>query len=141
MPALTLDEILDEAGDVRARMDRELVGEPRVVGARYDKESGRVLVELNNGCLFGFPVWMVAGTSQATHEELEKIQLEPFGEAVIWEELNADTNVLGLMLNALRVKAWAAKYLGSITSPAKAEAARENGKKGGRPRKLPRAQG
>ncbi|HEX2210449.1 MAG TPA: DUF2442 domain-containing protein, partial [Longimicrobium sp.] len=93
------------------------------------------LVEFSNGCVFGFPAWMVPGTSQATSAELERIQLEPFGEAVIWEDLNTDTNVLGLMLEALHVKTWAAKYLGAATSPAKAAAARENGKKGGRPRK------
>jgi Protein of unknown function (DUF2442) len=135
MPSLTLDEIFEEAAQVRARIRRERADEPRVVSARYDAASERVLVEMDNGCVFGFPVWMVPGTSQATPEELEQIQLESFGEAVIWEHLNADTNVLGLMLEVLNVKTWAAKYMGSITSPAKAEAARENGKKGGRPRK------
>lgn len=135
MPGLTLDEIFEEVPVVRERMRREHPGEPRVVGAHYDRATARVLVEFSNGCLFGFPAWMVPGTSQATHEELERIQLEPFGEAVIWDELNTDTNVLGLMLEALHVKTWAAKYLGSVTSPAKAEAARENGKKGGRPKK------
>jgi hypothetical protein len=135
MPSLTLDEIFEEAAVVRERMRSERPDEPRVVAARYDAASKRVLVEMNNGCLFGFPVWMVPGTSRATPQELERIQREPFGEAVIWEELNADTNVLGLMLDALHVKAWAARYLGSVTSPAKSAAARENGKKGGRPRK------
>ena len=135
MASLTLDEIFEEAAAVRQRIRAERPDEPRVVAARYDASSERVLVELNNGCVFGFPVWMVPGTSRATPQELEQIQLEPFGEAVIWEALNADTNVLGLMLEALHVKAWAAKYLGSVTSPAKAQAARENGRKGGRPRK------
>jgi hypothetical protein len=35
----------------------------------------------------------------------------------------------------LNVKAWYAKWLGGAKSEAKAAAARENGKKGGRPRK------
>lgn len=135
MPALTLDEIFAEVDVVRDRMRRESPDEPRVLSARYDDATARVLVEFSNGCLFGFPVWMVPGTSQATPEELEQIQLEPFGEAVIWEELNADTNVLGMMLQAFHLKTRAAKYLGASTSPAKAQAARENGKKGGRPRK------
>jgi hypothetical protein len=133
--SLTLDEIEAEIDVINERMRRENPGEPRVVAARYDQKTARVLVEFSNGCLFGFPVWMVAGTSRATPEELEQIQLEPFGEAVIWEELNADTNVLGMMMHAFHLKTQAAKYLGSVTSPAKAEAARENGKKGGRPRK------
>lgn len=135
MASLTLDEIEAEIDVVRERMDREHPGEPRVVGARYDHATERVLVEFSNGCLFGFPVWMVPGTSRATPRELQQIQLEPFGEAVIWDDLNADTNVLGLMMSAFHLKARAAKYLGSATSPAKSAAARENGKKGGRPRK------
>lgn len=135
MPALTLDEIEAEVDIIRERMRRELPGEPRVVGARYDHNTARVMVEFSNGCLFGFPVWMVPGTSQATPRELEQIQLEPSGEAVIWEDLNADTNALGMMMQTFHLKTQAAKYLGSATSPAKAEAARENGKKGGRPRK------
>lgn len=141
MPGLTLDEIFAEADVIRERMRREHPGEPRVTEARYDHATSRVLVELSNGCLFGFPVWMVPGTSRATPDELERIELEPFGEAVLWTEINADMHVTGLMLSTLNVKTWAAKYMGSITSPAKAEAARENGKKGGRPRKRPGAQG
>lgn len=135
MAGLTLDEIEADLDVIRERMRREYPGEPRVVGAHYDHATARVLVEFSNGCLFGFPIWMIPGTSRATPEELEQIQLEPFGEAVIWEELNTDTNVLGLIMEAFHLKTQAAKYLGSATSPAKAEASRENGKKGGRPRK------
>ena len=135
MASLTLEEIEAEIDVIRERMRREIPGEPRVVGARYEHQTARVMVEFSNGCLFAFPVWMVPGTSQGTPQELEQIQLEPCGEAVIWEDLNADTHVIGTMMEAFHLKAQAAKYLGSATSPAKAEAARENGKKGGRPRK------
>ncbi|HYR08247.1 MAG TPA: DUF2442 domain-containing protein [Longimicrobium sp.] len=135
MPSLSLDEIFEEAAEVRARMRQERPDEPRAVSARYDASSERVLVELNNGCVFGFPVWMVPGTSRATPQELENVSVQAHGEAIAWDELNADTDVNGLILEVLQVRDWAAKYLGSLTSPAKAAAARENGKKGGRPRK------
>ena len=135
MASLTLDEIFEEAAEVRARIRRERPAEPRAVSARYDASMGRVLVELNNGCVFGFPAWMVPGTSRATQEELANVSVQAHGEAVAFEELNADTDVNGLLLEVLHVRDWAAKYLGSITSPAKSAAARENGKKGGRPRK------
>lgn len=135
MASLTLDEIFEEAVAVRERVRRERPDEPRAISVRYDASSDRVLVELNNGCVFGFPVWMVPGTSRATPEELANVTIQAHGEAIAWEDLNADTNVNGLILEVLHVRDWAAKYLGSLTSPAKAEAARENGKKGGRPRK------
>lgn len=140
MPSLTLDEIFAEIPGIDERMRRELPAEPEPVSARYDRETQRVLVELNNGCVFGFPVWMIPGTSRATPEELENPVILS-DEAVGWEELNADIHVLGLMVEVLNVKALAAKWLGSLTSPAKAEAARENGKKGGRPRKKVPRQG
>lgn len=140
MPGLTLDEIFAEVPVIRERMRRELPVEPEPVSARYDRETHRVMVEMNNGCVFGFPVWMVPGTGQATPEELENPVIMS-DEAVGWEELNADTHVLGLMLRVFNVKAWAGRWLGSLTSPAKAEAARENGKKGGRPRKQVPKQG
>ena len=135
MAGMTLDEIFEEAAEVRARIRRERPAEPRAVSARYDAPSGRVLVELNNGCVFGFPAWMVPGTSRATPDELANVSVQARGEAITFEELNADTDVNGLLLEVLHVRDWAAKYLGSMTSPAKAEAARENGKKGGRPRR------
>lgn len=140
MPSLTLDEIFAEVPVIRERMRRELPEEPEPVSARYDRETSRVMVELNNGCVFGFPVWMIPGTSQATPEELKNPVILS-DEAVGWEELNADIHVLGLMLRVFNIKAWAGRWLGSLTSPAKAEAARENGKKGGRPRKQVPKQG
>ena len=29
--------------------------EPRATAARYDRKSARIIVELNNGCIFAFP--------------------------------------------------------------------------------------
>ena len=129
---LTEEEVqaqLDEAYSRPPRKDG-----PLVVQASYDAGHRRVVLEMNNGCVFGFPIGMVPGTGNATPEQLSRIEIHD-GEAIVWEELNTDTDVRGILLRAFDVKAWAAKYLGSATSPAKAEAARENGKKGGRPRR------
>lgn len=129
---LTEEEVqaqLDEAYSRPARPAGLLV-----VQASYDPGRRRVMVEMNNGCTFGFPVDLVPGTRDATPEQLARIDIHD-GEALVWEELDTDTDVRGILLKAFDVKAWAARYLGSATSPAKAEAARENGKKGGRPRK------
>jgi hypothetical protein len=113
---------------------------PLVVQASYDAGRRRVMVEMNNGCTFGFPIELVPGTGNATSQQLARIDVHD-GEALVWEELDTDTDVRGVLLRAFDVKRWAAQYMGSITSPAKAEAARENGKKGGRPRKRSGAEG
>ena len=113
--------------------------EPRAVRAWYDAERGVVMFELKNGCVFGFPppedpYWEL---SEATPEQLAKVEIESGGRHLVWEEIDAGIVIPGLLLHLLNVKAWYAKWLGGAKSEAKAAAARENGKKGGRPRKQP----
>ena len=111
--------------------------EPRAVKAWYDADRNLVFFTLKNGCVFGFPPesdpWV--GLEGATPAQLGQVEPEADGEAIRWEEINADVSVPGLLLHLLSVKAWYAKWLGGAKSEAKAAAARENGKKGGRPRK------
>lgn len=107
--------------------------EPRPQATRYNNETGRIEVELTNGCLFAFPPALASELDGATEEELSEV--EPHGEAVAWDTLDVHISLPGLILHLLNARAWAAKWLGSLTSEAKARAARENGKKGGRPRK------
>jgi len=113
--------------------------EPRAVEAWYEAERGLVMFKLKNGCVFGFPpsedsYWGLNGASPAQLAEVEPVE---DGYGLHWEELDADIAVPGLLLRMLNVKAWYAKWLGGAKSEAKAAAARENGKKGGRPRKQP----
>jgi hypothetical protein len=109
--------------------------EPRAVRAWYDEAARVMMVEMKNGCRFGFPPRLVHGLQYGTPTQLSAVEVWENGEVLHWEELDADADLNGLMLHAFNVKAWAARYLGSATSEAKARAARENGKKGGRPRK------
>lgn len=109
-------------------------GEPRAASAWYDEAARVVMVEMKNGCRFGFPPGLVHGLQDGTPAQLAAVEVWEDGEVLHWEELDADADLNGLMLHAFNVKAWAARYLGSATSEAKARAARENGKKGGRPR-------
>jgi hypothetical protein len=112
--------------------------EPRAARARYDRRSGRVVIELTNGCLFAFPAKHTQGLSNATPEQLAAVEVWGDGYALHWEELDADYTVTGLLAGRLGTRLWMrehARRAGSVTSKAKAMAARRNGKKGGRPRK------
>ncbi len=133
--ALTDEELDAQIKAARRRGRREARIEPRAVSAALDAGTGRVLVELKNGCIFGFPPGMVPGLENATPQQLAAVEVWDEGEALAWDDLDAHTSLPGLMLHAMNAREWAAKYLGSRTSPQKAAAARENGKKGGRPRK------
>lgn len=111
--------------------------EPRAVSARYDRPSGRVEIELRDGCLFAFPAEETQGLRGATPEQLEKLEIAGEGYALHWEDLDVHYTVPGLLAGRLGSKVWMrehARRAGSVTSEAKARAARQNGLKGGRPR-------
>ncbi len=113
--------------------------EPRAVSAKYDRQSGRVTIELVNGCTYMFPTALVQDLAEASPEDLETIQVDGVGFNLHWPKLDADLYVPALVSGVFGTRAWMCKALarqaGRATSPAKAAAARANGAKGGRPRK------
>ena len=111
---------------------------PRARSARYDRGTGRVEVELLNGCLFAFPAEMGQGLRGASPDELAAVEVTPGGYGLHWEALDADLAVPALMAGVFGTEAWMrelGRAGGRSTSDAKAAAARENGRKGGRPRR------
>jgi hypothetical protein len=96
------------------------------------------MLELANGCLFGFPPTLVEGLQDAAVQQLENVTIDGPGVALRWEELDVDILVAPLLAGVFGTKVWMqelGRRGGSVTSRAKARAARANGKKGGRPRK------
>ncbi len=131
MAELTDAEI--DAATGRGKNARSL--EPRAAAARYDREAGRIVVELTNGCTFAFPPALAQGLEQATAIELAQVEILGAGYGLHWEALDADLSIPGLLSGIFGTKAYMARHAGQATSPAKAAAARSNGAKGGRPRK------
>lgn len=110
--------------------------EPRARRARYDAKNDRMVIELTNGCVFAFPPRLAQGLEGATAKELTAVEVTPRGEGLHWESLDVDLSVPGLVVGVFGSKAWMRSFArrgGSATSEAKTLAARENGKKGGRP--------
>ena len=75
------------------------------------------------------------GLETASDDELEAVEILGAGYGLHWEALDVDLSVPGLMAGLFGTKAYMARRAGQATSAAKAAAARENGRKGGRPRK------
>ena len=121
------------AREVRARREGR-----RAVSAYYDRKSGRVMMELSSGIIFGFPASSIPTLSKATPAQLAAVELSPGGGGLHWEELDADLSVPGLLLSAIgrsQKPTERARLAGQTKSPAKAAASRANGAKGGRPRR------
>ena len=131
MAELTDAEI--DAATERGKIARSL--EPRAAAARYDREAGRIVVELTNGCTFAFPPALAQGLEAATPAQLAQVEVLGAGYGLHWEALDADLSIPGLLAGIFGTKAYMARRAGQATSPAKAAAARSNGAKGGRPRK------
>lgn len=113
--------------------------EPRAAKARYDRKTGRMVVELTNGCSFAFPPRLAQGLETATDDQLAAVEILGHGYGLHWDALDADISVPGLMAGIFGTKAYMARLAGRAKSPAKAAAARANGAKGGRPRKAAHA--
>jgi hypothetical protein len=113
--------------------------EPRARSAHYDPASKRIVIELANGCEFAFPARMGQGLQDATDEQLAAVEVVAHGSGLEWEEIGAGLWVPGLLSGLFGSKAWMrelGRAGGKVQSEAKARASRENGKKGGRPRKV-----
>ncbi len=109
------------------------------VSARYDRRHSRVVVALNTGVELTFPTRLAEGLADASPDSLAEIEISPAGVGLHWPRLDADLYVPGLLQGVFGSKRWMARQLGAeggrARTAAKVAASRENGRKGGRPRK------
>jgi len=112
--------------------------EPRAKSVAYDAKTRRLVIELRNGAVFLLPVYLLEGLADATNKQLSTITLMPGGSALHSDELDVDYSIPGLVAGVFGSKSWMSELGrkgGEIRSRAKAEAARTNGARGGRPRR------
>ncbi len=109
------------------------------VAAEYDRRRAMVIVSLNTGVEVAFPASLAEGLADAPPGDLAVIEISPGGLGLHWPKLGADVYVPGLLLGVFGSKRWMAARLGAAggkaRTPVKAAASRENGRKGGRPRR------
>lgn len=132
---LTTAEILAQIPAARTRGAQERKAGLRATSARYDRRGARLVLELTNGFLFGIPVATLPRLAQATATQLADIELSPEGGALHFDALDADYSVPGLVLSVTAREV--GRQGGLVRSAAKTRAAKANGAKGGRPRKVP----
>lgn len=131
-------ELTDAAYEAaRRRAERENATEPRAVNGVTCTRS-MLTLPLRSGVLIVLPTAQVPGLGDVhDDEQLKNVIVEGEGEFLRWPDLDVDLSVPLLLAEALMIRSAAAnaRRAGSVKSPAKAAAVRENGKKGGRPHK------
>jgi len=102
-----MNDLTDAAIDAaleRGRLARML--EPRAQAVRYDLSSGRIIVDLTNGCVFAFPPHIAEGLADASPAQLAEVEILGQGYGLHWEKLDVDLSLPGLMAGIFGRKAW-----------------------------------
>jgi hypothetical protein len=139
--ANTPDWVKKELAQVEAAQARGQVEQAsalRAQAARYDKRKKLIVIDLVNGSSFSFPPQLAQGLANARTAELADIEISPHGAGLHWPQLDADLTVEGLLAGLFGSRSWMRQHAskaGRVKSSAKAQAAKANGAKGGRPRK------
>jgi hypothetical protein len=115
---------------------------PRAVSARYDRKSGRIVIDLSSKLMVSFSPRDAQGLENARPTQLGEIEISPSGFGIHFPKLDADIYLPGLLEGFLGSKRWMASRLGQMggqsRSRAKRAASRGNGRLGGRPKKAAR---
>lgn len=109
---------------------------PKAVAAAYRAETDKIVITLATGVELSIPRKLLQGLENADPQDVADVEVLGPGDSLHWESLDVDHYVPGLIEGVFGNRRWMSeigKRGGLQTSPAKADAARANGKKGGRP--------
>ena len=128
----------EEIEAAERRYEKRLETEPLATGVRYDRVGDTIVIEMNNGAALVIPRRLMQGLTDATPEQLQCGETRGHGSWIEFEELDAQFTIMSLLMGVYGGKRWMSELAGragATRSPAKAAAARANGRKGGRPSK------
>jgi hypothetical protein len=109
----------------------------RAQGVTYDPDLERIIIDVDGDRSFSFSKKLVEGLGDASPEHSAHVKITPDGTGLRWNQLDIDLGISELLAGVYGTRKWMASLGhkgGSVKSAAKTVAARENGKKGGRPR-------
>jgi hypothetical protein len=112
---------------------------PHAVSARYDRKTGRVVIDLSSKMTVSFLPRDAQGLEMAKPTQLEEIEISPSGFGIHFPKIDTDLYLPALLEGFLGSREWMAARLGQLggrsQSRAKKTASRANGRLGGRPKR------
>lgn len=112
---------------------------PRAVDATYREEDDRIVIALSTGVQLAIPRELLQGLKRAAAADVAHITILGPGSTLFWKRLDVAHGLESLLRGVFGNRRWMSaigKRGGSVRSDAKTRAARKNGRKGGRPRKV-----
>jgi hypothetical protein len=135
-------ELRDSFASANRRAQELQASAPRALSARYDRSSGRIVIQLSSHLELAFSPRLAQGLEHASPAQLHPIEISPSGFGLHFPKLDADLYLPALLEGFLGSRQWMASRLGQLggrsKSRAKRAASQRNGALGGRPRKSKR---
>ncbi|MDQ2185628.1 DUF2442 domain-containing protein [Alcaligenaceae bacterium A4P071] len=121
-----------------ARGETTQLAFPSVIDVRYNKRTARLVFTMTTDVHIAVRLADIRGLENVDSADLVDPQISPSGLGVHFPKADVDIYIPSLLEACLGLQRWLAaqrgKAGGSARTPAKADAARANGKRGGRPR-------
>jgi len=117
---------------------RRALDRPHVTVARYNASDRLMELQYSSGWVLRFDPMEIDALKAIPEQALAEAYVTPGGDALLFDNANASVSIAALVAQLIPLdvaRTVVASARGKVTSEAKAEAARLNGLKGGRPRK------
>ena len=132
-------EFTDQELDLQIKKVKQTKSkDPIATNVFYNNYTRKVVVILEDGVELNIPAHLIQGLGKASSEQLTEVKIIGKGIAIRWDALNVDLGMNSLLHRIYGNPNWMKELAskgGRAKSATKAAAARENGKKGGRPQK------
>lgn len=103
---------------------------PHALSANFDRDHHRIVIHLDTGLDLSFDPRSAFGLEHANASDLSKVEIVGAGGSLHFPQLDAFFSIPNLLEGFLGPLNWSRRE-------ARAAASRENGKSGGRPKKIP----